>query len=64
MFSNLIRFYDEQFLAPRPTPKLEGHPLSVVRDCSFNILAATFHIGGRSSIRSLKTLHAVVTGDC
>jgi hypothetical protein len=36
-------------LAPCPTPKLEDHPLSTVRDCLFNILAATLHIGGRSS---------------
>jgi hypothetical protein len=28
-------------LAPRPTPKLEDHPLSAVRDCLFNIFAAT-----------------------
>jgi hypothetical protein len=27
--------------APRPTPKLKGHPLSAVRDCLFNIFAAT-----------------------
>jgi len=47
-------FYGEELLAPRPTPKLENHPLSVVRDCLF---VATIHIGGRSSIR-----HAVVTG--
>jgi hypothetical protein len=31
-------------LAPRPTPKLEDHPLSAVRDCLFNIFAATLHI--------------------
>ena len=49
-------------LAPRPTPKLEDHPLSAVRDCLFNIFAATLHIGGRFSIRNLKTHHAVVTG--
>ena len=48
--------------APRPTPKLEDHPLSAVRDCLFNIFAATLHIGGRSSIRNLRTHHAVVTG--
>jgi hypothetical protein len=29
-------------------PKLKVHPLSAVRDCSFNIFAATLHIGGRS----------------
>ena len=46
----------------RPTLKLEDHHLSAVRDCLFNILAATLHIGGRSSIRNLRTRHAVVTG--
>ena len=55
-------FYREGLLAPRPTPKLEDHPLSAVRDCLFNIFAATLHIGGRSSIRNPRTRHAVVTG--
>jgi hypothetical protein len=45
-----------------PTPKLEDHPSSAVRDCLFNIFAATLHIGGRSSFRNLRTRHAVVTG--
>jgi len=35
--------------------------LSGFRDCIFNIFAATFHIGGRSAIRNLRTRHAVVT---
>ena len=59
---NRIRFDGEELLAPRPTPKLEDYPLSAVRDCLFNLFAATFHIGGRSSIRNLRTRHAVVTG--
>jgi hypothetical protein len=54
-------FYGES-LAPHPTPKLEDHPLSAVRDCLLNIFAATQHIGGRSSIRHLRTPHSVVTG--
>jgi len=58
----MIKFYGKELLAPRPTPKLEDHPLSAVRDCLFNIFAATLHIGGRSSIRNLRTRHAVVTG--
>jgi len=58
----MICFYGEQFFAPHPTPKLEYHPLSAVRDCLFNIFAATFHIGGRSSILKLRTCHAGVTG--
>ena len=43
-------------------PKLEDHPLSTVRDNIFNTFAATLHIGGRSSIRNLRTPHAEVTG--
>jgi hypothetical protein len=30
-------FYGEGLLTPRPTPKLEVHPLLSVRDCLFNI---------------------------
>ena len=55
-------FYREGLLAPHPTPKLEDHPLSAVHDCLFNLFAATLHIGGRSSIRNLRTRHAVGTG--
>jgi len=54
MFRNKANFYGEELSAPRPTPKLEDHPLSAV--------AATLHIGGRSSIRNLTTRHVVVTG--
>jgi hypothetical protein len=36
-------FYGEELLTPRPTPKLEGHPLFSVRDCLFNIFAANLH---------------------
>ena len=60
-FLNRI-IYGEELLAPRPTPKLEDHPLSAVRDCVFNLFAATLHIGGRYSIRSLRTRRDVVTG--
>ena len=49
-------------LVPRPTPKLEDHPSSVVRGCLFNLFTATLHIGGRFCIRKLRTRHAVVTG--
>jgi hypothetical protein len=55
-------FYVEGLLAPRPTPKLEDHLSSAVRDCLFNLFTATLHIGSRSSIRNLRTRHAVVTG--
>jgi hypothetical protein len=55
-------FYGEALLAPRPTPKLEDHPSSAVRDCLFNLFAAALHTGGLSSIRNLRTRHAVTTG--
>ena len=57
-----IVFHGEVLLASRPTPKLEDHPSSAARDCLFSLFAATLHIGGRSSIRNLRTRHAVVTG--
>jgi len=57
----MILSYGEELLAPRPTPKLEDHTLLAVRDCLFGIFAATLRIGGPSSIRNLKTRHAVVT---
>ena len=62
LFRRKIRFYDKNVLAPRPTSKLVDHPSSALLDCLFNIFAATFHTGSRSSIRNLRTRHAVVTG--
>jgi hypothetical protein len=62
IFPNRICFYGEELFSPRPNPKLEDYSLSAVRSCLFNIYAATLHIAGRSSIRNLKTRHAVVTG--
>jgi hypothetical protein len=59
LFRNKANFYGEELAAPRPTPKLEDHPLSAVRECLFNIFVATFHIGGRSSIHNLRTRHSV-----
>jgi len=55
-------FHGDELLAPRQNPKMEDHTSSAVLDCLFNIFAATLHIGGRSSIRNLRTRHAVVTG--
>jgi hypothetical protein len=43
LFRNILSFYSEELLAPRPTPKLEDHPLSAVSDCLFNIFAVTLH---------------------
>ena len=62
LFRAMISFYGEKLLAYRPTPKLEDHPLSTVRDCLFNIFAVTLHIGGRFSTRKLISCHAMVTG--
>ena len=45
-----------------PNTQLKDHLLSAVRDCLFNIFAATLRTGGRSSIRNLRTRHAVVKG--
>ena len=61
VFLNKV-FYREGLLALLPTSKLEDHASSAVRDCLFNLFAATLLIGGRSSIRNLRTRHAVVTG--
>ena len=60
-FRNMTICYGE-LLAPRPTPKVENHHLSAVRDGLFNIFTATFHIGGRSSIHNLSARHAEVKG--
>jgi hypothetical protein len=61
-FCNMLLLYGEELLAPRPTPKLEDHPLSAVLDW-FNIFAAAIKLEAFSSIRNLRTRHAVVTRD-
>ena len=45
MFRNMAIFYGEELLAPRPTPKLDDHPLSAVHDRLLIMFAATLHIG-------------------
>jgi hypothetical protein len=40
----MVIFYGEKWLTPRPTPKVEGHPLLAVHDYLFNAFAATLHI--------------------
>jgi len=44
MFRNILSFFSEELLAPRPTAKLEDHPLSTVSNCLFNMFAAILHI--------------------
>jgi hypothetical protein len=58
----MIGFYGEELFAHHQNPKLDYHPLSTVHDCLFNIFKATLHIGVHSSIRSLSTCHAMVSG--
>jgi hypothetical protein len=62
LFRNVILFYCEELLAPRPAPKLEDHPLSAVCDWLFNVFGATLHNWRPSSIRNQSMRHAVVTG--
>jgi len=59
-FRDDARLYGEQLLAHLPIPKLKDHGLSAARDWLLNIFFCTLHIGGRSSIRKLRTRHAVV----
>jgi hypothetical protein len=61
MFRNKASFYGE-LSKSRPIPKMEDHPLSVVRDCLFSTFTAALHIGGRSFIRYLRMRHVIVTG--
>jgi hypothetical protein len=62
-FHNKASLYGEDLLATRSTPNLRDHPLSALRDCLFNIFAATLHTVGRSSIRKLGA-HHLLTGIC
>jgi hypothetical protein len=59
LFRNKARCYGEELSAPRPTSKLDDHPLLVVRDCLFSIFTVT--IEDRSSTPNLRTRNAVVT---
>jgi hypothetical protein len=62
-FRNGKNFYGEGLLAPRETHKLEDHPLSAARDCSFNYSQLPSVPGGLPSILNLRMHHAVVTKD-
>jgi hypothetical protein len=42
-FAKKIFFTVKGLLAPRPSPKLEGHPLLFARGCLFNIFTVTLH---------------------
>jgi hypothetical protein len=62
IFRNKVTFSRWGDVSPSPKHQAGGPPLSAVRDCLFNIVTATLHIGGRSAISNLRTRHAVVTG--
>jgi hypothetical protein len=49
-FRNKLLPYGEELLAPRQTLKLEGQPLSAIRDRLFNIFASTVHIWTHRSV--------------
>jgi hypothetical protein len=61
-FVKMLSFHGEDLSVPRPTHKLEDHPLFAVQDYLFNIFAATLRIWRSSSIHNLRTRHTVVTG--
>jgi hypothetical protein len=45
MFCNIVKIWRWGVLSIRPhPPKLQVHPLSVIRNCLFNIFTATVHI--------------------
>ena len=60
-FVTCLRFFGVELLAPRPAPKLEDHLLSAVRDCLFNIFAATIHVRRPFLHPQPEASHAVVT---
>ena len=62
MFCNMICTNGEELLAPCPTPKPGYHPLFAVRDCLFNIFAATLDTGGHFSICNLRMRNVMVAG--
>jgi hypothetical protein len=59
VFRNQFIFYGEELLAPRPTPKLEDHPLSAVQ----YIRSYPPYLKGVSSILNLRMRYAVLTRD-
>jgi hypothetical protein len=54
MFLNVLSFYGEELLATCPTPKLEDHPLSTVRECLYGIFLATL-CTWKPFIRTMRT---------
>jgi hypothetical protein len=63
VFCNKLIFYSEELLAPRPTPKLEDHPVGCPRLLIQQIRSYPQKLEGVSSICNLRMRHAVVTRD-
>jgi len=61
MFCNMVSFYNEELLAPHPTPKLEDLHLLIVHDCLFNISVVTVHIWRPPTLQP-ETCRSVLTG--
>ena len=47
---NVVKVLRWEVVAPRPTPKLEDHPLSAVRDCLFSIFISTVFRSPRRAV--------------
>jgi hypothetical protein len=61
-FHKLLDFYGEESLVTSPSPKLENHLLSAVRDCLFNTFASyPVYLEAVCSIRNLRW-HAMPWG--
>jgi hypothetical protein len=61
MLRNVVSLYGKDLLAPRPTSKLEDHPLLAARE--YLVYSQLPSItGGHSSMCNLRTCHAMVTG--
>jgi len=63
MFCNILSFYSEELLAPRPTAKLEDSPLWTACNCLFNMFCSYLpYLKPVPPFPNLRTCHAVVTG--
>jgi len=62
MFLKKVRFYSEELLSHRSTPKLEDKILSAVRHSLCTIFEPTLHTWDHSSNRNLRMCHAVLSG--
>jgi hypothetical protein len=59
IFHKKLNFYDEELLAPQPTPKLKTIPFIL----PITTYAIYSQLGAVSSIRNLRIHHAMLTRD-